>query len=124
MVSPEEPSFVSKIMKKLNGVMTIVMALFIAFSVNHILFSPAKIVSFDIKATTNLFLKQVALLDIDENDKSTMIKRYNVALDSTIKEYESKNYIVLVKDAVVSNIEDRTADIQARIAEKMKTRKE
>lgn len=120
MVSPEEPSFVSRMMKKLNNVVTIVMALLIAFSVKHIFFAPAKIVSFDIKATTNLFLKQVASLNIDENQKSAMIKRYNVALDSTIKEYEAKNYIVLVKDAVITNIDDKTADIQMEIAEKMK----
>lgn len=87
----------------------------------YIFFSPSKLVSFDIKATTNTFLKQVASLNIDEEQKNAMVKRYNVALDSVIKEYESENYIVLVKDAVVSsNLDDKTNEIQKKIAQKMK----
>ena len=38
-----------------------------------------------------------------------------------IKEYESENYIVFVKDAVVSsNLDDKTNEIQKKIAQKMK----
>lgn len=87
----------------------------------YIFFSPSKLVSFDIKGTTNTFLKQVASLNIDEEQKNAMVKRYNVALDSVIKEYESENYIVFVKDAVVSsNLDDKTNEIQKKIAQKMK----
>ena len=87
----------------------------------YLFFSPSKLVSFDIKGTTNTFLKQVASLNIDEEQKNAMVKRYNVALDSVIKEYESKNYIVFVKDAVVSsNLDDKTNEIQKKIAQKMK----
>ena len=63
-------------------------------------------------------------MNIDENQKNLMVKRYNVALDSVIKEYESQNYIVLVKDAVVSNVDDKTGDIQKKIAQKMKGKQE
>ena len=87
----------------------------------YLFFSPSKSVSFDIKGTTNTFLKQVASLNIDEEQKNAMVKRYNVALDSVIKEYESENYIVFVKDAVVSsNLDDKTNEIQKKIAQKMK----
>ena len=87
----------------------------------YIFFSPSKLVSFDIKGTTNTFLKQVASLNINEEQKNAMVKRYNVALDSVIKEYESENYIVFVKDAVVSsNLDDKTNEIQKKIAQKMK----
>ena len=87
----------------------------------YLFFLPSKLVSFDIKGTTNTFLKQVASLNIDEEQKNAMVKRYNVALDSVIKEYESKNYIVFVKDAVVSsNLDDKTNEIQKKIAQKMK----
>lgn len=87
----------------------------------YIFFSPSKLVSFDIKGTTNTFLKQVASLNIDEEQKNAMVKRYNVALDGVIKEYESENYIVFVKDAVVSsNLDDKTNEIQKKIAQKMK----
>lgn len=87
----------------------------------YIFFSPSKLVSFDIKGTTNTFLKQVASLNIDEEQKNAMVKRYNVALDSVIKEYESENYIVFVKDAVISsNLDDKTNEIQKKIAQKMK----
>lgn len=87
----------------------------------YLFFSPSKLVSFDIKGTTNTFLKQVASLNIDEEQKNAMVKRYNVALDSVIKEYESENYIIFVKDAVVSsNLDDKTNEIQKKIAQKMK----
>ena len=91
----------------------------------YIFFSPSKLVSFDIKGTTNTFLKQVASLNIDEEQKNAMVKRYNVALDGVIKEYESENYIVFVKDAVVSsNLDDKTNEIQKKIAQKMKRKGE
>ena len=91
----------------------------------YLFFSPSKLVSFDIKGTTNTFLKQVASLNIDEEQKNAMVKRYNVALDSVIKEYESENYIVFVKDAVVSsNLDDKTNEIQKKIAQKMKGKRE
>ena len=87
-------------------------------------FSPTKIVAFDIKATTNTFLKQVAPLNIDENQKNLMVKRYSAAMDAVIKEYQSQHYIVLVKDAVVSNVDDKTGEIQKKIAQKMKGKQE
>ena len=96
----------SKLLKKCDQLIVIVVSVLIAFSVVYFFFSPSKIVAFDIKATTNTFLKQVASLNIDENQKNLMVKRYNAALDSVIKEYESQNYIVLVKDAVVSNVDE------------------
>lgn len=121
---PNKKGGLSKLFKKCDQLIVIVVSVLIAFSVVYFFFSPAKIVAFDIKATTNTFLKQVASLNIDENQKNLMVKRYNVALDSVIKEYESQNYIVLVKDAVVSNVDDKTGDIQKKIAQKMKGKQE
>ncbi len=121
---PNEKGGLSKLFKKCDQLIVIVVSVLIAFSVVYFFFSPSKIVAFDIKATTNTFLKQVASLNIDENQKNLMVKRYNVALDSVIKEYESQNYIVLVKDAVVSNVDDKTGDIQKKIAQKMKGKQE
>lgn len=121
---PNKKGGLSKLFKKCDQLIVIVVSVLIAFSIVYFFFSPAKIVAFDIKATTNTFLKQVASLNIDENQKNLMVKRYNVALDSVIKEYESQNYIVLVKDAVVSNVDDKTGDIQKKIAQKMKGKQE
>lgn len=115
---PSKKGRLSKLLKKCDQLIVIVLSVLIAFSIVYFFFSPSKIVAFDIKATTNTFLKQVAALNIDENQKNAMVKRYNVALDSVIKEYESKNYIVLVKDAVVSNVDDKTGDIQKKLRKK------
>ncbi|GJI56959.1 hypothetical protein HEMROJRC1_20710 [Rodentibacter sp. JRC1] len=124
-VSTEEKvSRFSSMMKKIDKVLALFLVLILALAINHFFFSSPKVVSFDIKSTTNTFLKQVATLNIDENQKNMMVKRYNLALDSVIKEYEAQNYIVLVKEAVVSNVEDKTADIQRKIAQKMKKKQE
>lgn len=112
------------LLKKCDQFFVVILMLMIALGVNHFFFPPAKVVTFDIKSTTNTFLKQVATLKIDENQKNTMVKRYNVALDSVIKEYEKQHYVVLVKEAVISHVEDKTADIQKKIAQKMKTKQE
>ena len=53
-----------------------------------------------------------------------MVKRYSAAMDAVIKEYQSQHYIVLVKDAVVSNVDDKTGEIQKKIAQKMKGKQE
>lgn len=114
----------SKLLKKCDQLIVIVVSVLIAFSVAYFFFSPTKIVAFDIKATTNTFLKQVASLNIDENQKNLMVKRYSAAMDAVIKEYQSQHYIVLVKDAVVSNVDDKTGEIQQKIAQKMKGKQE
>lgn len=113
-----------KFLKKCDQLIVIVVSVLIAFSLAYFFFSPTKIVAFDIKATTNTFLKQVASLNIDENQKNLMVKRYSAAMDAVIKEYQSQNYIVLVKDAVVSNVDDKTGEIQKKIAQKMKGKQE
>ena len=114
----------SKLLRKCDQLIVIVVSVLIAFGVAYFFFSPTKIVAFDIKATTNTFLKQVASLNIDENQKNLMVKRYSAAMDAVIKEYQSQNYIVLVKDAVVSNVDDKTGEIQKKIAQKMKGKQE
>lgn len=112
------------LLKKYDQFFMAIVALLIALGVNHFFFLPEKVVTFDIKLTTNTFLKQVAMLNIDENQKNAMVKRYNTALDSVMKEYEKQHYVVLVKEAVISHTEDKTADIQKKIAQKMKTKQE
>lgn len=114
----------SKLLRKCDQLIVIVVSVLIAFGVAYFFFSPTKIVAFDIKATTNTFLKQVASLNIDENQKNLMVKRYSAAMDAVIKEYQSQHYIVLVKDAVVSNVDDKTGEIQKKIAQKMKGKQE
>lgn len=121
---PNKKGGLSKLFKKCDQLIVIVVSVLIAFSVAYFFFSPTKIVAFDIKATTNTFLKQVASLNIDENQKNLMVKRYSAAMDAVIKEYQSQNYIVLVKDAVVSNVDDKTGEIQKKIAQKMKGKQE
>lgn len=121
---PSQKGGFSKLLKKCDQLIVIVVSVLIAFSVVYFFFSPTKIVAFDIKATTNTFLKQVASLNIDENQKNLMVKRYSAAMDAVIKEYQSQHYIVLVKDAVVSNVDDKTGEIQQKIAQKMKGKQE
>lgn len=107
----------------LDYILSLSIACAIGAVVQYFFFMPPRIITFDIKATTTTFLKQVATLNIDENQKSVMVKRYNKSLTEVVKDYEAQNYIILVKNAVVSNVEDKTNEIQQKIAQKMKERK-
>lgn len=83
-------------------------------------FTRPNLVSFDFKGTTNTFLGQIAKLPLDEKEKELMTKRYQKAVSEIISDYDSKNTIVLVKGAFVSDVEDKTAEIKMQIAQKMK----
>ncbi|NNH97764.1 TrbI F-type domain-containing protein [Pasteurella multocida] len=94
-------------------------------TITNILFSifiyltPPKIIAFDIKGTTDVFLRQVIKLELEENEKANLIKRFEKITNEVIEEY-SVNHVVLVKNAILSkNVEDKTAEIKMRIAERM-----
>ena len=117
-------SIFTSMIKKCDHFITMIVTLVILGCIKYFFFPPMKVATFDIKGTTNTFLKQVATLNIDESQKNAMVKRYNTAMDSVIKEYEAQHYIILVKDAVISPVEDKTSDIQRKIAQKMKNNKD
>lgn len=112
-----------------NKKVFIVATVSLAFGVISLLFSvylwisQPKIVVFDARNTTNTFLEQVAKLNLTEQEKQTMVKRYENIVQRVISEYEAKNYIVLAKNAVISKDDDITADIKTKIAARMKTEK-
>lgn len=89
----------------------------------YLLMTQPKVIVFDVRNTTNTFLEQVAQLNLTEQQKEAMIKRYENVVQQVISEYEISNHIVLAKNAVISKDDDRTAEIKAKIAARMKMAK-
>ncbi|TNH04044.1 hypothetical protein FHQ26_00585 [Testudinibacter sp. TR-2022] len=80
-----------------------------------------KLVTFDMKGVTDTFLKQVANRNLPEEDNRKLIARYERELANTIDEYsQEQRVIVLVKGAVVTPVDDKTAEIKKRLAQRMR----
>lgn len=79
--------------------------------------SHPKIVSFDLKGTTDDFNGRTAMLGekATAKDVEQMKDIFNQSMQDTLSQYESKGYIVLVKPAVISGTTDITAEVQANI---------
>lgn len=80
-----------------------------------------RLVMFNVKDTTNNFLQQVAQLNLDDNQKKSLVSRYQRNLNEIVKEYEDEGIIVLSTSAILTPVEDKTAEIKAKIAKRMKT---
>ncbi|MDO9794922.1 TrbI F-type domain-containing protein, partial [Glaesserella parasuis] len=68
---------------------------------------------------TKLFLEQISKLDVSEEKKQQIVTKYEKALNGVVADYQAQNMIVLVKNAVVSPVEDRTSEIQREISKRM-----
>ena len=79
-----------------------------------------KVVAFDLKATTESFLQQLQHSSLDEQSKNNTVKRFELAINRVMAEYEADNTVVLVKAAVVSSVPDKTSEIKKKIAQRMK----
>lgn len=79
--------------------------------------SQPKIVSFDLKGTTDDFNGRTAMLGekASAKDVEQMTNIFNYSLQETLSKYQAKGYIVLVKPAVISGTPDITAEVQANV---------
>lgn len=84
------------------------------------LYKQPKVVAFDLKATTESFLQQLQHSSLDEQSKNNTVKRFELAINRVMAEYEADNTVVLVKAAVVSSVPDKTSEIKKKIAQRMK----
>lgn len=75
---------------------------------------------FDMKGTTERFLKQLQDSNLDEQEKKGRVKRFERALQQTLAEYQNENTVILVKAAVVSKVPDKTMEIRRKVAQRMK----
>lgn len=107
---------------RLKWAVVILSILLIALGVAVGFHKEQRIVMFDVRGTTNNFLDQVALLDITESQKQTMVKRYQQHLTNIIQEYQNNGIIVLSSSAVVSQVEDKTDEIKKEISQRMKAK--
>lgn len=88
----------------------------------YVVYQQPKFVVFDIKKVTDTFLKQVIELKLPEEQGKKLVRRYERTLNTVITEYEKEhNTIILVKNAVVSNLDDKTNEIKKEIAGRMKS---
>lgn len=82
-----------------------------------------RIVSFDVKETTKTFLIQVGQLKVSEEEKARIVKRYEQTLNRVIEDYQkNENTTILVSNAVVSKVDDKTDEIKRRVAQQMKSK--
>lgn len=89
--------------------------------VTYLYISTPKIVSFDMKSTTDTFLNQVAKLNLSESEQQSLIKKYEQNINKIVEmEYGQKNTLVFVKGAVVSRVDDETNNIKKQLAKKMR----
>lgn len=82
--------------------------------------SMPKIATFDMKNTTDMFLKQVSRLNLPEQEQQALMKKYEKNMNAIAREkYAQDNTIIFVSGAVISNIHDDTKNIKALLAKKM-----
>lgn len=81
-----------------------------------------KIVSLDIKQTTNDFVQQTAVLGarVNKEQLKAMTDKFNSSLKQSVDSYQRKGYMIIVSPAVVAGVPDITENIQKEISEKMK----
>lgn len=118
LVNPIVPSRFNSRMNWLIGG-NIVLSLSSLVCAGYLYFNQPKVVTFDLKNTTKLFLEQISKLDVGEEKKQQIVRKYEKTLNSVVVDYQAQNMIVLVKTAVVSPVEDRTSEIQREISKRM-----
>lgn len=76
-----------------------------------------KIVTFDLKGTTDEFNAKTAMLGekATARDVEDMAAIFNQSMQESLSQYESKGYIIMVKPAVISGTNDITAEVRANI---------
>lgn len=78
-------------------------------------------VTFDMRKTVDTFAEQTADRQLSDADKDRLVARFNDALTASLTAWaETHQRPVLVKAAVVSGVDDITADIQRDIARRMR----
>ena len=105
---------------KLYGGILLALNFAIAIGLGVIYHQQPKFVVFDIKTVTDTFLKQVVELNVSEEQGKKLVMRYERTLKAVISDYAEDNIIVLVKNAVVSDLDDKTDEIKREIARRMK----
>lgn len=83
-------------------------------------FKQPHFVTFDIKGTTDSFLKQLEQTSLNEEEKIKRVKRFEQTLRMTVSEYRNENVVIFVKAAVVSDLPDKTVEIKRKIAMRIK----
>lgn len=83
-----------------------------------------RFVMFNVKGTTNDFLKQVSQLNIDDKEKKKLVARYQKNLTDIIKGYQEQGIIVLSSSAIMTRVEDKTPEIKTEIAKRMKNKQQ
>lgn len=83
---------------------------------------PPLLVSFDMKGTLNAFIRQSAKLDLTDDQRHQLMSRFDRNITAATTEYAGAHgAAVLVSPAVVAGLPDATPEIQARLAERMKS---
>lgn len=78
-------------------------------------------VTFDMRGTVDTFTAQTAEQHLSDDEKARLVTRFNAALTQSLADWSDVHHRpVLVKAAVVSGLDDITAEIQQDIGNRMR----
>ncbi|MFB8746629.1 TrbI F-type domain-containing protein (plasmid) [Citrobacter cronae] len=78
-------------------------------------------VTFDMRGTVDTFTAQTAEQHLSDDEKARLVTRFNAALTQSLADWSDVYHRpVLVKAAVVSGLDDITAEIQQDIGNRMR----
>lgn len=78
-------------------------------------------VTFDMRGTVDTFTAQTAEQHLTDDEKARLVARFNDALTQSLADWSAVHHRpVLVKAAVVSGLDDITAEIQRDIGSRMR----
>lgn len=101
-------------------ILSCVLSGFICLILWSVWLKPPEIVSFDLKSTTNKFLLQSAKLTLTDEQRQSLVQRFNKALTETVQDYAAtNNVVVIVQPASVAGIKDVTPQIRTQLSRAM-----
>nr|WP_276515500.1 TrbI F-type domain-containing protein [Pantoea cypripedii] len=104
----------------MTGTFAVLTSLTLCVAAWFFLLQPPGLVTFDMKATVNAFIRQSTGLDLTDEQRQQLVRRFNQSLFAVTDTYAKQHRVaILVSPAVVTGLPDATREIQARLAIEM-----
>lgn len=104
----------------LTGFVSVVCAVLVTAALWLLLLQPPKLVTFDMKGTTDRFLLQSARLKLSDDERTALLQRYNQKLNQVLTaRAKAQHEVIVVSAAVVTGLPDVTPQIRKDLAAAM-----
>lgn len=104
----------------LTGFISVVCAVLVTAALWLLLLQPPKLVTFDMKGTTDRFLLQSARLKLSDEERTALLQRYNQKLNQVLTARAATQHeVIVVSAAVVAGLPDVTPQIRKDLAAAM-----